>query len=425
MDQKVLEPKNKSQGYFSRIFPALTHAPFRWFWGGQIISLIGTWTQNVGQAWLVLQLTNSPFLLGLVSALQFMPMLLLSLHAGVWIDRLPKRRILVVTQTTLMLLAFILAILVGTGIIRYWMLAILAIILGIANTLDVPARQSFVIEMVGREHLANAIALNSAIFNGARLIGPAIAGTIMGIWGATWCFIINGISFVGVILILAFLPIMPDSQKKSISTHSAVWPDIKEGLQYIRKTPLILLSILMIAVLSAVAMNFNVLVPVMAKIELHEQVLGFGLLMSAMGMGALLGAMMVAFLSGRASQLLLMFIGALGLGVFSILLGKQTQYMMAALMLAMMGWSMIIFAASANSLIQLKVDNKLRGRVMSVYSLVFGGMTPLGSFYAGTLAHFWGAGKTFFYSGWLVLAFLFLLLILHKRFTINFRLNRG
>lgn len=398
-----------------RLFPALSHSAFRWFWGAQIVSLIGTWTQNVGQAWLVLQLTNSPFLLGLVSALQFMPMLLFSLHAGVWIDRLPKRRILVLTQTTLMLLAFALAILVGSGQIRYWMLVVMATILGIANTIDVPARQAFVIELVGKEDLTNAIALNSAIFNGARIVGPAIAGMIMGLWGTTWCFLINGLSFVGVILVLAYLPGIPQGQFVRPAQQRAVWAEIKEGLQYIRRTPIILGTMLMVAFLSAVAMNFNVLVPVMAKMDLHEQVLGYGLLMSAMGFGALLGALTVALFSGRGPQKLFLLVGALGLGVFSILIGFQGTYVGASILLALIGWSMLLFSASANSLIQITVDNRLRGRVMSVYSLVFGGMTPIGSLFAGGLAHVFLARKTFALSGGLALLFLAALFLARKR----------
>ncbi|MHB1651179.1 MAG: MFS transporter [Desulfitobacteriaceae bacterium] len=397
------------------VFPALKHKPFRWFWGAQIVSLIGTWTQNVGQAWLVLQLTNSPFLLGVTSALQFMPMLLFSLHAGVWIDRLPKRRILILTQITLMLLAFALAFLVGSGQIRFWMLAVMASILGIANTVDVPARQSFIIELVGREHLTNAIALNSAIFNAARLVGPAIAGTIMGLWGATWCFIINGLSFVGVIFVLAFLPGIPRGGLVPQMTKRAVWPEIWEGLRYIRRTPVIFVTMLMVAVLSTIALNFNVLVPVLAKMDLHQEVLGYGLLMSSMGFGALLGALTVVWFSGQGPQKFLVLIGSVGLGVFSILLGLQTRYSTVAITLALMGWSMLVFAASANSLIQVTVENRLRGRVMSVYSLVFGGMTPLGSLFAGSLSHFWLARKTFAFSGILVLVFLAILFSMRKK----------
>lgn len=394
-----------SKSRFFRAFSALAHAPFRWFWCGQIISVIGTWTQNIGQAWLVLQLTNSPFLLGLVTALQFLPMFLLSLHAGAWIDRISKRRIIILTQTTLMILAFTLALLVGTGLIQYWMLLILAFILGIANTVDVPARQSFVIELAGREDLTNAIALNSAIFNGGRIVGPAIAGIIMGIWGPMWCFLINGISFIGVIAILRFLPSIPQ-YSRAIPKQGKVWPEIREGLSYIRKTPTILFSIALLGFMSAIAMNTNVLVPIFAKMELNQQALGYGLLMSAMGFGALMGALTVAVKSGSKTKWGTVFTGAFGLAVTSILLGLQSNYGAAALMLFFMGWSMITFSASVNSLIQLTVANEFRGRVMSAYSLVFGGMTPFGSIYAGSLAHIWGAGNTFIISGILSLTFL-------------------
>ncbi|AHF06715.1 MFS transporter [Desulfitobacterium metallireducens] len=393
----------KSQ--FFKAFPALAHAPFRWFWCGQIISVIGTWTQNIGQAWLVLELTNSPFLLGLVSAMQFLPMLLLSLHAGAWIDRISKRHIIILTQTILMILAFALALLVGTGLIRYWMLLILALILGVANTVDVPARQSFVIELAGREDLTNAIALNSAIFNGGRIVGPAIAGIIMGAWGPMWCFIINGISFIGVIGILRFLPSIPQ-KTKSVSKQGKVWPEIKEGLSYIHKTPTILLCIALLGFMSAIAMNTNVLVPILAKMKLNQQALGYGLLMSAMGFGALVGALTVAVRSGSKPRWGTLYTGATGLAVSSILLGLQSNYGAAVIMLVFMGWSMITFSASVNSMIQLTVADEFRGRVMSVYSLVFGGMTPFGSLYAGTLAHIWGAGVTFIVSGILSLLFL-------------------
>lgn len=406
---------NRVQRQFKifQAFPALSHSSFRWFWGGQMVSLIGTWTQNIGQAWLVLQLTNSAFLLGLVSAMQFAPMLFFSLLAGAWVDRLPKRRIIIATQATFMILAFTLAFLVGTGTIKYWMLLVMAFILGVANTVDVPARQSFIIELVGREHLTNAIALNSAIFNAARLAGPAIAGVIMGLWGPMWCFLINGISFVGVLAILLFIKAIPQGRGTE-RKQGAIWPEIKEGLSYIRRTPQILLTMLMVGFLSTVAMNFNVLVPVLAKLELKEEALGFGLLMSALGSGALIGALTVAIRSGSGPQPRLLFTGALGLCIFSILTGLQSQYLLISLMLALMGWSMIVFSASANSLIQITVESRFRGRVMSVYALVFGGMTPLGSVYSGTLSHWWGAKNTFIISGVLSLVFLVGIFYLQK-----------
>ncbi|MEL1135839.1 MFS transporter [Desulfitobacterium sp. THU1] len=395
----------QENSYIYRAFPALTHSSFRWFWGGQIISLVGTWTQNIGQVWLVLQLTNSPFLLGLVSAMQFIPTMLFSLQAGAWIDRLPKRNVLIVTQSIFMVLAFTLAILVGTGAIQYWMLITMAFILGIANTFDIPARQAFIIELVGREHLANGIALNSAIFNGARLIGPAIAGIIMGFWGPMWCFLINGFSFIGVLGILIFVQAIPHGEG-IMPKHKSLKGDIFDGLSYIRRTPRILVIMIMMGFLSAIAMNFNVLVPVLAKIDLQEEALGYGLLMSSLGFGALVGALTVAIRSAEGPQPRLLLVGAFGLGIFNIIVGLQNTYFSSALFLVFLGWSMIVFSASANSLIQIAVDGPYRGRVMSAYNLVFGGMIPVGSLYAGTLSDFWGAKVTFVISGILTSIFM-------------------
>ncbi|HHY25135.1 MAG TPA: MFS transporter [Desulfitobacterium dehalogenans] len=398
-----------------RVFPALSHSSFRWFWGGQIVSLIGTWTQNIGQAWLVLQLTNSPFLLGLVAAMQFVPTMLFSLQAGAWIDHLPKRKVLIATQTIMMILAFALAFLVGSGLLQYWMLLIMAFILGVSNTVDVPTRQSFIIELVGREHLANAIALNSAIFNAARLVGPAIAGVIMGVWGPMWCFLINGVSFIGVLGILIFAPSIPH-QEKVAPKKETLGKDILNGLNYIRKTPSILMVIIMMGFLSTVAMNFNVLVPVLAKIDLQEGALGYGLLMSTLGFGALIGALTVVIKSAEGPQPLLLLVGAFGLGIFNVVVGLQNTYFLSAFFLAFLGWSMIVFSASANSLIQITVEGEYRGRVMSVYNLVFGGMVPIGSLYAGTLSDFWGAKVTFVISGIFTLLFMCGIVFLLRRY---------
>lgn len=390
---------------FYRAFPALSHSPFRWFWGGQVISLIGTWTQNIGQAWLVLQLTNSPFLLGLVSAMQFVPTMLFSLQAGAWIDHLPKRKVLIVTQSIFMVLAFSLAFLAGTGLLQYWMLVAMAFVLGLANTVDVPTRQSFIIELVGKKHLANAIALNSAVFNAARLVGPAIAGVIMGIWGPMWCFLINGFSFIGVLAILIFVESIPHEEHFSPKKES-LGKDILNGLSYISKTPKIFIIMIMVGFLSTIAMNFNVLVPVLAKIDLQEEALGYGLLMSTLGFGALIGALTVAVKSAEGPQPRLLVTGAFGIGIFNVAVGLQNTYFFSAFFLAFLGWSMIVFSASANSLIQTTVDGQYRGRVMSVYNLVFGGMVPVGSLYAGTLSDFWGAQVTFIISGIVALIFM-------------------
>ncbi|WP_172856630.1 MFS transporter [Thermoanaerobacterium sp. RBIITD] len=380
------------------MFPALRHRNFKLFWFGQMISLIGTWMQNIGQGWLVLKLTNSPFLLGLVSALQFLPMLFLSLFAGVIIDRFPKRKILIFTQTCLMLTAFVLATLTALKMITYWEIVFLATIMGFINTIDNPTRQSFIIDLVGKEDLMNAISLNSSIFNGARIVGPGIAGILIGILGYSICFYLNALSFIAVIVGLILIDVNGGTSR-AILQKKEVLNDIKEGLKYIKNTPVIIVTILMIAVLSTFSMNFNVLVPVFAKNILHEEAAGYGFLMSAMGVGALCGALLLATLSSKGAKPFYLIAGGFGLGLFQIIIGFQSYYWSSIVLLALSGFSMITFSASANTTIQLNSENKYRGRVMSVYSLVFGGVTPIGALYAGGLAEKFGAHIAFIISG--------------------------
>lgn len=382
---------------------ALRHRNFRLFWSGQLISLMGTWMQNMAQGWLVLQITNSPFLLGVVSAVQFTPLLVLALVAGVVADRVPKRRLLIFTQTSLMLLALILGVLTLTGVVRYWMVLILAGLLGTVNTFDMPARQSFVVEMVGKEDLMNAIALNSSIFNAARVVGPALAGLVIGRLGMAASFLLNGASFIAVIAGLLLIRVPEKTNLGDAANYGSgymgrqqprvaqVREKIVEGLQYIRRTPLVLHTIVLMALLSIFTMNFTVLIPVLARDTLGQQAEGYGLLMSASGVGALCGALILAVLSSRGPRLGLLLGGAAGLCLFQLLLASTRSYTLALLFLGFTGWSMITFTASVNTTLQLNVPDNLRGRVMSVYSLVFGGVTPIGSLFSGSIAHLWGA----------------------------------
>lgn len=364
-------------------FAALRHRNFRLFWTGQCISLIGTWMQNVAQAWLVLQLTDSAFLLGLVAATQFVPMLVLSLVAGAVADRLPKRRLVIATQTSMMFLAAILGALTYTGAVRYWHVLVLALGLGVANTLDMPARQSFIIELVGREDLMNAIALNSSIFNAARVIGPAVGGLVMGWLGVAPCFFLNAASFGAVIIGLFLIRV---NEEKPVRRHEPLWERIAEGVAYARRTPAILEPLVLMAVLSTFAMNFNVLVPTYAKHSLGLSEAGYGFLMAALGIGAFAGAIMLAFISDRGPQRALLFLGAAGLTLFQMVLALVRWFPLAFILLLFAGWSMITFTASVNTTIQLASPDELRGRIMSLYSLVFGGVIPFGSLFAGTLA---------------------------------------
>lgn len=396
---------------FQTLFSSLRHRNFRLFFAGQLVSLVGTWMQNVGQAWLVLQLTHSSFKLGVVSALQFAPMLFLSFFAGAFIDYFPKRRIIIVTQVTLMLLAFTLAVLDWTGIVQYWHIVILATVLGLANTIDMPARQSFIIEMVGKGDLMNAIALNSSIFNAARAIGPAIAGLVISAAGTSVCFFVNGISFLGVLAGLLLMN-LPDSGRNEPPRYR-VLEDIKEAMHYIRRTPVILVTVILVAVVGVFGANFNVLVPVFARQDLHLDAAGFGFLMSSFGAGALIGAVSLAMMSRFGPRRIFLLGGGAGLSLMLVLLGLQETYVVSALLLAFAGWCMVTFFGLANTTVQLNTEDHLRGRVMSVYTFTFGGLSPIGSLFAGSIAHWLGASRTFAIGGF-ICGTVFLLVILNR-----------
>lgn len=409
----LIAMKRTFRSIIIRYFPALCHKNFRYFWIGQCISLIGTWMQNIGQSWLVFTLTKSPFLLGLVGALQFTPMLLFSLFAGVIVDKFPKRKILLFTQTSLMTLAFILAVLVWTGSVRYWHILVLATLLGFVNTLDMPTRQSFVIELVGKEDLMNAVALNSTIFNAARIIGPALAGLLMGYLGIAFCFFVNGLSFLAIIYGLWQIDAGNAPSKKTANSH--VLQDIKEGLVYIYNHQLLFRALLLIAVIGTFAMNFSVLIPVLAKNVLHQQETGFGFLMSAMGLGSFIGAITVATKSRSGPQSLVLFASAIVISLLLIITGYATVYFVAAALLLVTGFFNILFTTTANSTMQLNSKDEFRGRVMSAYTLVFGGTTPIGNLFAGTIANQFGAKSGFIASGIVVLVLVLSILAMGNR----------
>jgi len=368
-------------------FPALGFRNYRLFWFGQMISLIGTWMQNIGQAWLVLELTDSAFKLGLVSALQFLPMTLFSLLAGPLADRFPKRKLLLFTQSGFMILALILATLTYLGWIEYWHVLVLAVLLGLINTLDVPVRQSFISELVDRQSLMSAIALNSTIFNLARVIGPAVAGLLIGLLGIAICFYLNALSFCAVILgIFAikveYLP--PEKRQYNILA------DIKEGLTFIRATPIVFYPIVLLAFISTFAMNYNVMVPVYARESLEQNALGFGLLMTCLGIGSLLGALTLAANSKKGPKTKVLLTAAMGTSFFLLVLSLERNYLLSCLTLMVIGFCSITFVASVNTTIQLNSANHMRGRVMSVYSLVVLGLGPVGSLIIGDIAEKFG-----------------------------------
>lgn len=400
----VMKVKNKLLQYF----PAFGHKNFRLFWFGQLISLIGTWMQNTALSWLVYDITNNRFYVGLMNAVQFTPVLLFTLLAGVIIEKYPKRKLIMLTQVLQALGAFSLFLLMYTHTIKFGYILIIMFCIGMAQSLDNPARQSFVVEMVeGREHLMNAIALNSAVFNGARLIGPAIAGIVLYELGATWCFLLNAISFAAVLLGL-FLMSMDDKPVRSEVKNPG--KDILEGLKYIVKTPKLLYTFIATAIIPTFCMNFNTLIPIYTKDILGLAEKEYGILLSALGFGALISALSVAAKNNREGAFRKQVVGSLGLSIALILAGIIPNYYMTIVVFALCGFFMIAFNTTCNTVLQLNSPDNMRGRIMSVYSFVFGGLVPVGSLYAGTTAKYLGSQNTFIISGLIGFSALFLLL---------------
>ncbi|MCX5797561.1 MAG: MFS transporter [Elusimicrobia bacterium] len=373
---------------------ALNHRDFRLFLGGQLVSLVGTWMQSVAQAWFVLELTGSAFKLGVISALQFGPMLFFSIPAGALADRVPKRRMIMATQTALMLQAFALAALCWSGRASYWHVAVLAALYGVANTVDMPVRQAFVVEMAGKEDLPNAIALNSAVFNSARMIGPAAAGLLIARFGVAWAFALNGLSFLAVLLALAAVSAqgLPHPGARG---HLA--EDVAEGLRYARDTPVVRLVLSVLFFISLLVINNNVMVPLLARQVLHEGAQGLGLLMSALGTGAVLGALAMAW--GGRPRLRVLLGAGVAASALTLALAEAGRFWPAMAGLALLGASQIVFMASCNTTVQAEVPDRLRGRVMSLYALVFVGVAPLGSLLMGALAQAFGAPAAYAVGG--------------------------
>ncbi len=370
---------------------AFRHRNYRLFFTGQLISLVGTWMQQVAQAWLVLQLTGDPVWLGIVAAAQFIPVMVLGLFAGVAADALPKRRVLLGAQTAMMILAFVLAALVISGTVQVWMIVLLAFLLGIANAVDMPVRQSFAVELVGREHVGNAVALNSAMFNGARIVGPAAAGLAIGLFGVAAAFLINGLSFLAVIVGLRLI----DERQLELPTRiarptsaRAVVQNLAEGLDYVRRTPVVLLAVIVVGSVATVGMNWGVLIPAFAQAELRSDAAGYGFLMAASGVGALLAALLLVF-GGRPRPARLA-LGALILGTASVALAVSRVFPVSLALMVVAGFGSILMAATGNTAIQLAVPDHLRGRVMSVYTTVFSASVPIGGLAMGVLASGFG-----------------------------------
>jgi MFS family permease len=370
------------------VFRSLRHRNYRLFFAGQSISLIGTWMQSVAQSWLVYQLTGSTVLLGTVGFCGQIPVFLLGPVTGAVADRHDRRRIVIATQSSSAILAAVLAVLTFTGWVRTWHIIVLASLLGLVNAFDIPARQSFVPELVPREDLSNAIALNSSMFNGARVVGPAIAGILVAAVGEAWCFLGNAVSYVAVIVSLTL--IRPPERRRTAPTASAL-EHIFEGFDFIRRTRPIRLILLLLGVMSLVGMPYTVLMPVFAAQILGGGASTLGSLMASTGVGALTGALLLARRKGFRGMGRLIGIAAMGFGISLILFAASRNLHLSMILLFPVGFSMISQMAASNTLIQAMVPDHLRGRVMSVYSMMFMGMAPFGSLIAGTAAKAVGA----------------------------------
>ena len=381
---------------------ALEHRNFQLFFGGQSISLIGTWMQRIALGWLVYHMTNSPFLLGVVGFAGQIPTFLLAPFAGVFADRWNRHRILIVTQSLAMVQALVLSLLVLTGTVVIWHIMVLSIFLGTINAFDTPARQSFLVEMVEKkEDLSNAIALNSSMVNVARLLGPSLAGILISVVGEGLCFLLNGVSYLAVIAALLAMKI-----KKRETKHQAskVWAGLREGFAYAFGFSPIGAVLLLLALMSFMGMPYTILMPVFARDVLHGGPHTLGFLMGASGVGALGGAL---YLASRKSVLGLGRLISVATALFGIGLVAFSHSRLLALSIPLMfitGFGMIVEMAASNTVLQTIVEDDKRGRIMSFFTMAFMGMTPFGSLFAGFLASRIGAPNTLLIGGLACLA---------------------
>ena len=372
----------------TRGFSAFRHPNYRLYFAGQTMSLVGTWIQTVAQAWLVLKLTNSAVDLGIVAALQSLPILLIGWFGGAFADRLPKQRLLVLTQTAMMLLAFVLGVLVSTHQVQIWHVYVLAALLGAANAFDAPTRQSFVLEMVGRDDLMNAVALNTMTFNMARIVGPAIAGILISLVGVTISFYLNGLSFL---FVIGGLLLMRQDRFFAVeaAARMSMRRSLAQGFQYVRHTPTALTITGLVAVLGLFGFTTNVLVPLFADDVLRVGATGLGVLFSAMGVGSLVAGVLAAF--SQEARWSRMLAGALGMAIAEIAFAFSRSYVLSIVLMGLIGMCMFTFITAANTGIQQRVPDRLRGRVMGIYMAVNMGSQPFGAMASGGIAGIWGA----------------------------------
>jgi MFS family permease len=382
----------------ARTFTSLRkHRNYRLYFSGQVVSVTGTWVQNVAQAWLVIELTHSPVAVGFLAVCQFGPFALFGLLGGALVDRLDYRRTLLATQSAMMATAAALGTLALLHVAQVWMVDVIAACYGLVQVVDMPARQSFTIQMVGRRELPNAVALNSSLFNASRVVGPGLGGILIATAGVGVCFLVNAASFLAALASLRLMRTEELHPVQRAGRGSSMLANIREGLAYARQTPSVRLVLAMLLIVATIGINFNVLLPVLASGTLHLGAEAFGLLSASFGAGALAGALVSASLS--RARLPLVIAAAGGFGAFELLLAFQGSVIGASIALALVGICFSLYTANSNASLQLVVPDQLRGRVMSLYAYVFIGTAPLGGLFAAWMAQHGGTRLAFVVAG--------------------------
>jgi MFS family permease len=374
-----------------RTFSALQYRNYQLWFGGMLISVAGTWMQSIAQGWLVYQISHSEFTLGLMGFASAIPILVITPFGGIVADFFPKRTLLVITQTTMMILALILSVLTFTGAVQVWHIIVLAGLLGVANAFDAPARQAFVVEMVDREDLTNAIAMNSMMFNGARIVGPALGGLLLAAVGAGWCFLFNGISFLAVIAGLLLMRVSRPAHRPEMS-HPL--QQIADGFRYAMRQKEIFALLLLAGVFGIFGSSYGALMPAYVDKIFHSGATSFGYINTAIGIGAISASFILARFTSRSSRGQWLFFANIGYCLTLILFAINSYFPIALVLSFGLGMGFMLQLNNINSLLQTRVDDRMRGRVMSLYMLTLFGFSPFGNLLAGSLAEKWSLTGT-------------------------------
>ncbi|MFD1464599.1 MFS transporter [Lapidilactobacillus mulanensis] len=392
-------------------FSSLHSKNFRYFWLGQCVSVMGTWVQRTAQTWLVYSMTKSALLVGVLSACQFAPILIFTLFAGSLIDRYPKRRILMITQAGFLVLGVIMTLIVYFKIVQYWQVLLIAIGYGALQSFDTPTRQSFVVELVGHKDLMNGISLNSTIFNLAKIAGPSLAGLLMVQFSVSFCFMVDAISYLAVLLGLFLI-----KQTNAVASHSHknIIVDVKDGLAYVWQHAEIRLSAELMIIICTLCYNNNVIIPIFAKTVLHSGAQTYANLLSATGIGSLIAAFLMSYLSRFGLQRNIYLVVAAGTAILQSAMLFVHSYGLAMVMMVAIGFCNMVFLNQSNAAFQFSIPDELRGRVMSVYVLLNQGTTPVGSLYVGGIMDVTSGLWGFPASGMLALVLLIPVLLTHR-----------